>query len=58
MQIDNFMELPAKKRPSSKLIWEGTQEELSEWLDNVMNPNKKERPEIMEFVIPEAEIEG
>ena len=59
MQIDNLMELPKEKRPSSKLIWEGSAEELEEWLEVVLNPDKKKkRTNVFEFVIPESQIEG
>ena len=55
------MELPKKKRPSSKLIWEGTHEELSEWLESVLNVDKDKKnknPGTIEFIIPESQIEG
>lgn len=61
IQIDNFMELPKKKRPSSKLIWEGTHEELSEWLESVLSIDKDKKnktPGTIEFIIPESQIEG
>lgn len=57
MQIDNLMELPKEKRPSSKLIWEGSAEDLEDWLEAVINPNKK-KANTFEFVIPESQIEG
>ena len=57
MQVDNLMELPKEKRPSSKLIWEGSAEELEEWLESVLNPKKK-KTNTLEFVIPESQIEG
>ena len=57
MQIDSLNELPKEKRPSSKLIWEGNSEELEDWLDRVLNPDKK-KTNTLEFVIPESQIEG
>jgi len=59
MQVDNLMELPKNKRPSSRLISDGSPEELSEWLDSVFDTKKDKRPGTMEFIIPgEDEIEG
>ena len=37
-QIDNFNELPKEKRPPEKIIWDGTTDEVEEWLDTVMSP--------------------
>jgi hypothetical protein len=42
MQLDNFNELPEEKRPPEELIWEGTPEEVKEWLDDVLSNNKKD----------------
>lgn len=36
-QIDGFRELPKEKRPPEILIWEGTIEELDEWLERVFD---------------------
>ena len=44
LQLDSLNELPTEKRPPEELIWEGTTEELDEWLDRVLN--KKETPNI------------
>ena len=40
-QIDNLAELPKEKRPPDEIIWDGTSEELEEWIDRVFN--KKEQ---------------
>ncbi len=52
--VDNLNELPKEKRPPEAMIWEGTPEELEEWLDKVFDRKKKE---ISELVILESEIE-
>ena len=36
-QIDNLNELPKEKRPSDDIIWDGTSEEMDEWLDRVLS---------------------
>lgn len=35
-QIDNLNELPKEKRPPEDIIWDGTSEELDDWLDKVL----------------------
>lgn len=57
-QIDNLNELPKEKRPTDELIWEGTAEELDEWLDKVMGPSNKKGGDGIEFVINDNNIEG
>lgn len=39
-QLDNLNELPKEKRPPDQIIFEGTSEDLDDWLDRVFN--KKE----------------
>ncbi len=34
-QIDSFRELPKEKRPTEKMMWEGTSEELEDWFDKI-----------------------
>jgi hypothetical protein len=53
-QIDSLNELPKEKRPPERLIWEGTTDDLDEWLDRVLY--KREKPDF-EFVIDDNEIE-
>jgi hypothetical protein len=43
-QIDALNELPKEKRPTDELIWDGTPEEIEEWLEKVMN--RKEQTEV------------
>lgn len=43
-QIDGLNELPKEKRPPDSILWDGTQDELDEWLDRVLN--KKQQTEV------------
>lgn len=45
-QIDNLSELPKEKRPPDTVLWEGTAEELEEWLDKVFD-TKKDSPDVV-----------
>lgn len=54
MQIDNYNELPADKQPVDSLIWNGSPEDLENWLDKVLHDKK---PDKAEFVISDREIE-
>jgi hypothetical protein len=56
-QIENLMELPKEKRPPDEIIWDGTVEEMDEWLDKVLDPKKKSQ-QTVELVIKGDEIEG
>ncbi len=42
-QIDNLGELSKEKRPPDSIVWDGTPEELDEWLDKVF---KKEETDV------------
>lgn len=46
------MELPKDKRPPEDVIWEGTSEELDEWLDKVFD--RKESTTV-DLIISEVE---
>lgn len=52
-QIDNLNELPKDKRPPDDVIWEGTSEDLDEWLDKVLDTRKKQTE--VEFIIKDIE---
>lgn len=54
-QIDNLNELPAEKRPTEDIIWDGTPEEMEKWLDEVFN-NKTQKD--VTFSIKDSDIEG
>jgi hypothetical protein len=53
LQIDNLSELPKEKRPTEEIIWEGSSEELDDWLGRVLNRKNTDNTEL---VI--SEIEG
>lgn len=53
-QIDNLNELPKEKRPTEDIIWDGTSEDLDEWLEKVLDPKKKQQTEV-EFIIKDVE---
>lgn len=59
-QIDSFRELPKEKRPTEKMIWEGSSKEIDEWFDKVFDRKNKNKPNypglIME--IDKSLIEG
>lgn len=41
MQADNLNELPKDKRPPIKMIWEGSPEELDDFLEKVYGTKEK-----------------
>ena len=45
-QIDSLSELPKDKKPPDDLIWDGTPEDLDEWIDRVFDKNYKSITEI------------
>ena len=51
-QVDGFNELPSEKRPPDLMIWDGTGEEIEDWLDKVL---RNKQPQIAEFVIDKVE---
>jgi hypothetical protein len=53
LQIDNLNELPKEKRPPFKILFYGTNEDLDDWLETVMNAKHQDTIEIRE-----DEIEG
>ena len=46
------MELPKEKRPPDEMIWDGTTEEMEDWLERVI---KKNEPTVNTFVIDDVE---
>lgn len=40
-QIDSLSELPEDKRPTNEILWDGSPEDLDEWLKTVMDSNYK-----------------
>lgn len=54
-QVDNLNELPKEKRPTERLIWEGTAEEIDDWIDKVFG--KKPNPDLDMAIIDISEVE-
>jgi 3-phenylpropionate/cinnamic acid dioxygenase small subunit len=53
------MEIPKEKRPPDLMIWDGTADELEDWIDRVFsNKSSNSRPDTIEFFISDKEIEG
>jgi len=46
-QIDALNELPKEKRPPDKILWDGTSEELDEWLEKVLDHKTKQDVDIL-----------
>lgn len=53
IQIDNFNELEKAKRPPEMMIWDGTNEEIEDWLDKVFGRKPDDK---IELVISDSEI--
>lgn len=45
-QIDNLNELPKDKRPTDDIIWDGTPEEMDEWIERVFSNKYKQSVDI------------
>lgn len=54
-QIDNLAELPKEKKPPEDIIWEGTPEELDEWIDKVFDRKKPDNDGEVELLIDQVE---
>lgn len=55
-QIDSLNELPKDKKPPESMIWDGTPEEMEEWLEKVFD-NKNKNSQEVTFQIKDSEIE-
>ena len=53
VQIDNFNELEKEKRPPEMMIWDGTGEDIEDWLDKVFD---RKPSDTIELVISDNEI--
>lgn len=53
-QVDSLNELPSEKRPPESIIWDGTPEEMEEWLERVFDTKEKQE---VTFQIKDTEIE-
>lgn len=54
-QVDNFNEYPKDKRPTERLIWEGSPEEINEFFDRVHGKEKDSSDQVIKFNIGEVE---
>lgn len=55
MQVDSVSELPKEKQPPDTVIWWGTPEELTRWLDSALDFNKQNLNNQIQIL--ESEIE-
>lgn len=55
-QIDNLNELGKDKRPPEDLIWDGSPEELEDWIERVFDSKKGDNN--ITFKINPKDIEG
>lgn len=42
-QVDSFRELPKEKRPTEKMIWDGTSEEVEDWFDDIFKRDRSSK---------------
>lgn len=55
MQVSGLQEIPKDKRPPELTIWDGTSEEIDEWLDKVYGTKEAVDPYRSEFLIDYVE---
>jgi hypothetical protein len=48
IQMDNLYEIPKNKRPTEKMIWDGSPEEMEEWMERVVLGNSQSEIEILD----------
>lgn len=46
-QIEALAELPKEKRPPDKILWDGTSEEMDEWLEKVLDHKSQTEVDIL-----------
>ena len=46
-QVDNINELPEEKRPPELMIWDGTVDELNDWIDNALSGKQSSTADIV-----------
>jgi hypothetical protein len=56
IQVDNLNELPKEQRPPIKMMWEGTAEEIDEFLERAFNVSKTGKSE--DLIMDLNDIEG
>ena len=52
-QIDSLSELPKEKQPTDEILWDGTPEDLDEWISTVFD--SKHKTTITDINISEVE---
>ena len=45
-QLDSLNELPKEKRPPDSIIWDGSPEDLDEWISRVLDTKHKDTADI------------
>jgi hypothetical protein len=45
--VDNINELPEEKRPPELMIWDGSVDELNEWIDNTLSRKQRSTADIV-----------
>jgi len=54
-QIDNLNELPKEKRPPQDVIWDGTSDDMDEWLETVLSSGGKKNTTEVQFIVDDIE---
>jgi hypothetical protein len=55
LQVSSLHEMPKDKRPPEMTIWDGTSEEIEEWIDRVYGTKEAVDPYKSEFLIDYVE---
>lgn len=45
-QIDSLSELPKEKRPTDEILWDGTPEDLDDWISKVLDIKRSDITDI------------
>ena len=48
-QVNNLYELPDEKRPPEYMIWDGTTDDIKEWLDKVFDRKSSKHDDIIQL---------
>ena len=54
-QIDNLNELPKEKRPPQDVIWDGTSDDMDEWLETVLSSGSNKKTTEVQFIVDDIE---
>jgi hypothetical protein len=55
LQVSSLQEMPKDKKPPELTIWDGTSEDIDEWIDKVYGGKEKTEAYENEFVIHDIE---